>query len=171
MRFRAAYRIVQPIHMANATRNNARRSPPPESAGSWASLSAMPAWNGFVGPKALPIIAAPALIATTTTPSTPRPRPSTRSTGTSGMVSSCMFSSAPIVAKNTQTTGIAHKPRCLNLRTSAATTAGRVPRRSTTTQAPPTKSTTAITSAAATKPRGTTTAAANGPTGASATRW
>src|SRR5206468_1938638 len=81
MRFRAAYRIVQPIHMANATRNNARRSPPPESAGSWASLSAMPAWNGFVGPKALPIIAAPALIATTTTPSTPRPRPSTRSSG------------------------------------------------------------------------------------------
>ena len=87
------------------------------------------------------------------------------------MISSCMFSRAPIAAKNRQMTGIAHSPRRLKRATSIATSAGSVPRRSTTTQAPPTKRTTAITSPAATKPRGTAVAAASRPTGARGTEW
>ena len=81
------------------------------------------------------------------------------------MISSCMFSSAPIAPKNSDTSGITQSPRPANRRTSAATTAGSVPSRSTTTHAPPTSSTRPITSAAATKPRGIATAAPNGPTG------
>ena len=47
------------------------REPEPdrENGGSSASFIAMPAWNGLVGPNALPTIAAPALIATTATAS------------------------------------------------------------------------------------------------------
>ena len=45
--------------------------------------------------------------ATIVTASTPSPRPSTSSTGTSAMISSCMFSSAPIVEKNNAINGIA----------------------------------------------------------------
>ena len=40
-----------------------------------------------------------------------QPPPSSSSTGTSGMISSCMFSSAPIDPKNSDTTGMARRPR------------------------------------------------------------
>ncbi len=142
------------------------RRPPRPSGGSCASFNAMPAWNGFVGPNALPTAAAPALIATTVTASTPMPMPSVISTGISGMISSSMFSRAPIAPKNMQTIGMTHKPRPANASTSHPTMAGSVPRRSTTTHAPPTSSTRTMMSAPAMNPRGTETTAANGPTGA-----
>src|SRR5206468_8063567 len=83
-RFLAAYHIVQPIQRASAAANIVHRSGAEDIGGSCASFIAMPAWNGFVGPNALPIAAAPVLIATTDTASTPRPRPRRSSAGTSG---------------------------------------------------------------------------------------
>ena len=65
--------MVHAIQIASPTMNIASRNPPPDTGGNCASFIAMPAWNGFVGPKALPIIAAPALMAITTRASTPRP--------------------------------------------------------------------------------------------------
>jgi hypothetical protein len=129
----------------------------------------MPAWNGFVGPKADPIIAAPALIAITVVPSTPIAPPSTINAGTKGMISSCMFSSAPIIAKKMETIGIVQSPPAPSAPTRSAMTACSAPSRSTTIQAPPTNRTTVITSAAAMKPRATPTALPNSPTGARGT--
>ena len=85
------------------------------------------------------------------------------------MISSCMFSTAPMTPKNADTTGMMYSPRSPNVRTSPPTTAGSVPSRSTMNHAPPTKKITAMTSAAATNPRGTATAAAKRPTGARGT--
>src|SRR5581483_3705408 len=76
-RFDVAWRSVQRIHAATAAANAVRRSPPAASGGSCASFSAIPAWNGLVGPNAEPIIAAPALMATTVVPSTRIRRPRT----------------------------------------------------------------------------------------------
>jgi hypothetical protein len=149
----------------------ARRRPPPDIGGSSASFMAIPAWNGLVGPNALPTMAAPQLMATTTTALTPRPRPRRSSTGTSGMISSCMFSTAPMSAKKNETIGMAQRPRPWKRATIAAISRASVPSLSRTTHAPPTKSTTATTSAASTNPRGTATKAANGPTGAGSTPW
>jgi hypothetical protein len=87
------------------------------------------------------------------------------------MISSCMFSSAPIVAKKSATIGIATRPLEPKAETSAPISRPSVPIRSTTIHAAPTKSTTPMTSAASTNPRGTATTAPNGPTGAGSTRW
>ena len=149
----------------------ARRRPAAENGGSCASLSAIPAWNGLVGPNALPTIAAPALIATTATASMPRPAPSTSSAGHErDDFLLHVLERAHRREKQRDDGNHASRRRPANARTSAATTAGSVPRRSTTTHAPPTNSTTATTSAAATNPRGMATAAANGPTGAPVNR-
>src|SRR5438552_1370772 len=59
-RVRTAYLIVHAIQTATPATNITRRRPPLESGGSWASLRAMAAWKGLVGPTALPTIAAPA---------------------------------------------------------------------------------------------------------------
>ncbi len=171
VRVRLAYAMVHATHSTSATANIALRSANPEDAGSCASFMAMPAWNGFTGPNALPTIAAPALIATTVTPSTPTPRPSSSITGTSGMISSCMFSSAPIVANSVETIGTSSRPLCRNRQAACPTARMSVPRRSTMTHAPPQIRTTTMTSAASMKPRGTATAAANAPTGLEGTGW
>src|SRR4029078_2344753 len=71
VRVRLAYTMVHATHSTSATADMTLRNAKPEDAGSCASLMAMPAWTGFTGPTALPTIAAPALIATTVTPSTP----------------------------------------------------------------------------------------------------
>ena len=101
IRTRIPHRPGDPQGDADA--NIASRSPTAENGGSCASFIAMPAWNGLVGPNALPTMAAPALIATTATASMRSPAPSSSRAGTSGMISSCMFSRAPIVAKNSET--------------------------------------------------------------------
>jgi hypothetical protein len=130
----------------------------------------MPAWNGLRGLKALPTIAAPALIAATVTASYPNPHASTTSTGTSGMISSCMFSSAPQTPNAMQMSPTTRWRRRANRPTSPSTIQPSVPARSTTVHAPPTRSTSTTTSAAAITPRGTATNAAKTPTGAGSTR-
>ena len=104
-------------------------------------------------------------MATTTTASTPSRRPSSRRTGTIGMISSCMFSSAPIDAKKKDTTGIASRFRRRKALAIAPTRRPSVPRPSTTTHAPPTKRIAAMTSPPSTNPCGSETSAPKGPTG------
>lgn len=89
----------------------------------------------------------------------------------SGMISSCMFSRAPIVAKNRTTHGIASCPRPRKRLTSAPTTTVSVPIRSTTIHAAPHIRIVMMTSIPAAKPRGTAITVRNGPTGAASTRW
>ena len=83
---------------------------------------------------------------------TPRLRPRSSRTGTSGMISSSVFSTAPSVANTTATTATAQRPRRRNAQAMAATRRDSVPMRSTTTKAPPTNNVTAMTSAASMKP-------------------
>ena len=168
---RRACRMVHATQIANPATSMTNRIPPPASGGSSASLSAMPAWNGFVGPNADPTIAAPALIATTVIASTPMPRPSRISTGMSGMISSCMFSSAPPIVKNRATmrdrqeSTTAEAPddgadeHAQGAETIDDDPRGTAMRMVITTSMP------------AANPRGTAITARNGPTGAASTRW
>ena len=82
----------------------------------------------------------------------------------SGMISSCMFSSAPPIVKNSATAGMAMSPRPVKRLTIAPTRTRNVPRRSTTTQAAPQMRIVITTSMPAAKPRGTAITARNGPT-------
>ena len=66
----------------------------------------MPTWNGLMGPKAEPTMAAPALIETAVSGTNPRREVRMKSVGISAMISSCMFSSTPPVAKAILTTGM-----------------------------------------------------------------
>ena len=118
-----------------------------------------------MGLKADPTNAAPALIATATMGVKPSLRVRMRRTGTRGMISSCMFSTTPPVAKNSDTTGITSRSRPRNDRISEVTPRLSAPVSSTTVNAPPMRKTRKMTSAASAMPRGSATMASKNPTG------
>ena len=124
-----------------------------------------------MGLNADPTNAAPALIATATIGVNPSLRARISSTGISGMISSCMFSITPPVAKSIDTSGITSRSRPPNARISEVTPLRSAPVRSTTVNAPPIRNTRKMTSAASAIPRGSATTASNGPTGSGSTSW
>ena len=95
--------------------------PTPESSGSPASFCAICTWNGLIGLNAAPTPAAPTLIATAVSASNPSRRVTSSSTGTSAMISSDMFSSAPPAANASETIGITSASRRCSRRTSHPT--------------------------------------------------
>ena len=81
------------------------RNSRPDSSGSCATFCATPTLNGLIGLNAMPTAAEPMLIATAVIGSYPALRTSSSSTGTSGMTSSHMPSTAPPAANVTQQIG------------------------------------------------------------------
>ena len=100
-----------------------------------------------MGLKAAPTPAAPRLMARAVTAEKPRRRVRSRSTGTSAMISSCMFSSAPAVANARLTDGDDERRAAVEACTSHPTPWRSAPVSSTTVKAPPTRKTSAITDA------------------------
>ncbi len=82
---------------------------------------------------------------------------SSRSTGTSAMISSCMFSSAPPMQKKMLTTGMTSASLPCSFATSHPTPCLSAPVWSTTVKAPPTRKTKKMTDAASAIPLGTAT--------------
>jgi hypothetical protein len=76
-----------------------------------------------------------------------------------------MFSSAPAVAKPSDTIGITSAPRSPTARTSDPTACRSAPVSSTTVNAPPTRKTKKMTEAASIAPCGTASSVSNGPMG------
>ena len=156
---------VQAIQTATAAKRSPKRSAGWLSGGISANRSAMPVWNGLVGPKAAPTAQEPTLMLTAVMAPNPRPRLSTRMIGMSATSSSCMFSSAPSVAKMRQsaiTTSFGFRVRP----TSDPTSRPSAPVASSSAKAPPTMRMVRMTSAPATMPLGTASTAAMMPTGA-----
>lgn len=87
------------------------------------------------------------------------------------MISSCMFSMTPPVAKNSDTTGITRRSRPRSERISEVTPRFSAPVSSTTVNAPPMRKTRKITSAASAIPRGSATIASKKLTGLGSTSW
>ena len=160
-----------PIQSASARIRKTPRKSPPEPSGSSASFCAIWTWKGLMGLNADPTNAAPALIATATSGVKPTVRVRMSRTGISGMISSCMFSTTPPVAKKIETMGMTSRSRPLSVRTSDVTPRRSAPVSSTTVNAPPMRNTRKITSAASAMPRGSATIASKRLTGARSTAW
>ena len=124
-----------------------------------------------MGLKADPTNAAPALIATATMGVKPSLRVRMSSTGMRGMISSCMFSTTPPVAKRIETTGMTSRSRPCSMRIMDVTPRLSAPVSSTTVKAPPIRKTRKMTSAAEAMPRGSATIASKKPTGLGSTSW
>ena len=106
-----ACRHVPQIQTASASAMTTVRNPAPESSGKPASFWAICAWNGLIGLNAAPTAAAPTLIAAAVMASNPSCRVTSSSTGTSAMISSPMFSSAPPAANVRLTIGMTSASR------------------------------------------------------------
>jgi hypothetical protein len=130
----------------------------------------MPTWNGLMGLKEAPTAEAPRLIATATTGVKPSREVRSSRTGTKAISSSCIWMSAPPVAKARPATGTTSRPRPASAEASEPTSRPSAPVCSTTAKAPPTMKTKKTTGAAAIMPRGIPTSAWKGPTGAGSTR-
>ncbi len=106
-----------------------------------------------------PTKAAPADIATATRESNPSRRVRMSRTGMSAIISSCIFSKAPAVAKKIEITGMTSISRRPSIPTSQLTASRNAPVISTTVNAPPMRKTRNTTSAASAKPLGMATMA------------
>jgi hypothetical protein len=161
--------MVPTIQSARAATRKAKRNSQPESRSSFATFWAMPTWKGLMGLNEAPTAEAPRLIATATRGLKPSREVSSRRTGTKAISSSCIWISAPPVAKASPATGITSSPRPSSAATSEWTSLPSAPVRSTTAKAPPTRKTKKMTGAAAAMPRGIPTSAWKGPIGAAST--
>jgi hypothetical protein len=124
-----------------------------------------------MGLKAEPTNAAPADMETATIGVKPIRVVRMRSTGISGMISSCMFSTTPPMPKASETKGTTRRSRPWRRRMSHETVRRSVPLSSTTVKAPPMRKTRKMTWAASAIPRGKATTALNRLTGVRSTLW